>query len=134
MGKSGPRDPARGCPTGVSVSLKAQSETSEHKEYGSEVSEVMKTPLLGLAFCSLLLLPGLMSWTSELKQKCKNGNYEMSVLMMKNSAFPETSLKSLKDAVNQGMDIVRKRLNSDGKNIETESSSSLLPLLGSKGC
>ncbi|KAF6339437.1 guanylate cyclase 2C [Rhinolophus ferrumequinum] len=77
----------------------------------------MKTPLLGLAFCSLLLLPGLMSWTSELKQKCKNGSYEMSVLMMKNSAFPETSLKSLKDAVNQGMDIVRKRLNSDGINV-----------------
>lgn len=134
MGKSGPRHPARSCPAGVSVSLKAQSKTSEHKEYDSEVSEVMKTPLLGLALCSLLLLPGLMSQTSELKQTCENGSYEMSVLMMKNSAFPESSLKILKDTVNRGMEIVKNRLNSDGKNIETESSSSLLPLLGSKRC
>ena len=133
MGKSGPKDPARGCPAGVPASLKAQSKTSEHKEYGSEVSKVTKMTLLGLALWSLLLCPGLTFWDSQISRNCNNGSYEISVLMMNNSAFPE-SLDNLKEAVNEGVEIVRQRLLNAGKNMVTESTSSLLPPLGSKGC
>lgn len=133
MGKSGPKDPARGYPAGVPASLKAQSKTSEHKEYGSEVSKVTKMTLLGLALWSLLLCPGLTFWDSQISRNCNNGSYEISVLMMNNSAFPE-SLDNLKEAVNEGVEIVRQRLLNAGKNMVTESTSSLLPPLGSKGC
>lgn len=93
----------------------------------------MKTPRLGLALLSLLLCPRLMHFTTPLGQNCRNGSYEISVLMMKNSAFPE-SPDNLRKAVEQGVEIVRKRLIDDGKNMLTESSSSLLQPLGSKGC
>ncbi|KAF3816306.1 hypothetical protein GH733_014479, partial [Mirounga leonina] len=65
--------------------------------------------LLGLALWSLLLRPGLTFWTSEISQNCNNGSYEISVLMMNNSAFPE-SLDNLKEVVNEGVEIVRQRL------------------------
>lgn len=119
MWQDRPRDLARGCPAGTPVSLKAQSKATEHKEYGSEVSKVMKKPLLGLTLWSLLLCPGLMCFD----QNCNNGSYEISVLIMKNSAFPE-SPENLENAVNVGVEMVRKRLRDDGKNIVTESSSS----------
>lgn len=93
----------------------------------------MKTPLLGLALWSLLLHPGLMFWTSQVSRNCNNGSYEISVLMMNNSAFSE-SLDNLKEAVNEGVEIVKQRLLKAGKTMVTELSSSLLPSLGSKGC
>ncbi|KAK2493544.1 hypothetical protein MC885_003136, partial [Smutsia gigantea] len=93
-----------------------QSKASKHKEYGSEVSQVMKTPLLGLALWSLLLRPGLMFWTSQVSRNCNNGSYEISVLMMNNSAFPE-SLENLKEAVNEGVEIVKQRLLEAGINV-----------------
>lgn len=133
MQQSRPRDLARGCPAGAPVSLKAQSKATEHKEYGSEVSEVMKKPLLGLTLCLLLLCPGLMCLNNEVIQKCNNGTYEISVLIMKNSAFQEPPVK-LESAVRQGVKIVNQRLHGLGKNMVTESSSSLLQPLGSKGC
>ena len=131
VGKSGLRDPARGCLARVPASLKVQSKTSKHKEYGSEVSKVMKMTLLGLVLWSLLLHPGLMFWTSQISQNCNNGSYEISVLMMNNSAFPET-LDTLKEAVNEGVQIVRQRLLNAGKNMVTGSTSSLLPLWGQR--
>ncbi|XP_004592636.2 guanylyl cyclase C [Ochotona princeps] len=76
----------------------------------------MKTPLLGLALWSLLVQPSLMFWTTQMSQNCHSGNYEISVLMMNNSAFPE-SLDNLKDAVIEGMDIVRQRLREAGLNV-----------------
>lgn len=130
-GEEWSKGPSRSCTAGLSVSLKAQSKASEHQDYGSEVSEVMKAPLLGLALWSLLLHPGVTFWTSEVSQNCQNGSYEISVLKMNNSAFPEF-MENLENAVNEGVEIVRNRLISDGKTIETESSSSLFPLLGSK--
>lgn len=90
----------------------------------------MKTPLLGLALWSLLFYRGIIS---QVSQNCNDGYYEISVLMMNNSAFQE-SLDNLKEAVNEGINIVRWRLHEAGKNIVTESSSSLLPPLGSKCC
>lgn len=76
----------------------------------------MKTPRLGLALLSLLLCPRLMHFTTPLGQNCRNGSYEISVLMMKNSAFPE-SPDNLRKAVEQGVEIVRKRLIDDGINV-----------------
>lgn len=73
----------------------------------------MTIPLLGLALWSLLLHPGLMLWNSQVSQNCNDGRYEISVLMMKNSAFEEPSV-NLKNAVNMGVEIVRRRLLSDG--------------------
>ncbi|XP_036889837.1 heat-stable enterotoxin receptor [Sturnira hondurensis] len=108
--------PARSCLAGVPVSLKAQSKATEHKEYGSEVSEVMKTPLWDLALWSLLLSPALMTWTSTMSQNCNNGNYQISVLMMNNSAFSEPHEK-LRNAVNKGLKIVRERLINNGINV-----------------
>lgn len=133
MGKSGQRDPAPGCVAGAPASLKAQSEASEHEEYGSDVREVMKTPLLALALWSLLLQLGLTFWPSSVSQNCHNGSYEISVLMMNNSAFPE-SLDNLKAVVNEGVNIVRQRLLEAGKTMVTEFFSSFLAPLGSEHC
>nr|XP_004671907.1 heat-stable enterotoxin receptor [Jaculus jaculus] len=76
----------------------------------------MKTLLLGLALWSLLSQPGLTFWASQVRQNCLNGSYEISVLMMNNSAFPEP-LDNLKEAVNEGLDIVRARLQEAGINV-----------------
>ncbi|XP_069347304.1 guanylyl cyclase C [Eulemur rufifrons] len=81
----------------------------------------MKTPLLGLALWSLLFQPGLMFWSSQLSQNCHNGSYEISVLMMNNSAFPEP-LENLRDAVNDGLEIVRERLRNSGINMTVNAS------------
>lgn len=134
MWQSRLRDLARGCPAGAPDSLKAQSKATEHKEYGPEVSEVMKKPLLGLTLWSLLLCPGLMCFNDQVTQKCHNGSYEISVLIMKNSAFQEPP-ENLENAVKRGLEIAERRLRDDGKNMVTESSSSSrLQPLGSKGC
>ncbi|KFO27223.1 Heat-stable enterotoxin receptor [Fukomys damarensis] len=72
----------------------------------------MKSPLLGLALWALLLQlfqPGLAYWASQMSRNCYSGNYEISVLMMNNSAFGEP-LDDLKVAVNLGLEIVRERL------------------------
>uniref|UniRef100_A0A2K6FTT8 Guanylyl cyclase C n=1 Tax=Propithecus coquereli TaxID=379532 RepID=A0A2K6FTT8_PROCO len=74
----------------------------------------MKTPLLGLALWSLLFQPGLTFWSSQVSQSCLNGTYEISVLMTNNSAFPEP-LENLRDVVNDGLEIVRGRLQKAGK-------------------
>lgn len=97
------------------------------------MSEVMKKPLLGLTLWLLLLCPGLMCLNNEVIQKCNNGTYEISVLIMKNSAFQEPPVK-LESAVRKGVKIVNQHLHDHGKNMVTESSSSLLQPLGSKGC
>lgn len=76
----------------------------------------MKTPLLGLALWSLLLCPALMIWSGQMSQNCNNGNYQISVLMMNNSAFPESHEK-LRNAVNVGLKIVRERLINNGKDM-----------------
>ncbi|KAM9072161.1 guanylyl cyclase C isoform 3-T6 [Megaptera novaeangliae] len=76
----------------------------------------MKTPLLALTLWSLLLRPGLLFWTSHVSQNCHNGSYEISVLMMNNSAFPE-SWVNLRNVVNVAMDIVRQRLLEAGLNV-----------------
>ncbi|XP_007196220.1 guanylyl cyclase C isoform X1 [Balaenoptera acutorostrata] len=76
----------------------------------------MKTPLLALTLWSLLLRPGLLFWTSHVSQNCHNGSYEISVLMMNNSAFPE-SWVNLRDVVNVAMEIVRQRLLEAGLNV-----------------
>lgn len=89
--------------------------------------------LLGLALWSLLLRPGLTFWASQISQNCNNGSYEISVLMMNNSAFPE-SLDNLRQAVDEGVEIVKQRLLTAGKNMVKESISFLLPPLGSNGC
>lgn len=72
------------------------------------MSEIM-TSSLGLAVRLLLFQPTLMLWASQVRQKCYNGTYEISVLMMDNSAYREP-LQNLRDAVEEGLDIVRKRL------------------------
>ncbi|KAK2101303.1 Heat-stable enterotoxin receptor [Saguinus oedipus] len=69
----------------------------------------MKTLLWGLALWSLFFQPGWLFWSSKVSQNCQNGSYEISVLMMNNSAFAEP-LENLKEAVNEGLDIVRERL------------------------
>lgn len=76
----------------------------------------MKTPLLGLALLSLLLCPELIYVTTQLSQNCNNGNYEITVLMMENSAFQE-SQENLKKAVDYGVKIVNRRLNNDDRNV-----------------
>eukprot|EP00069_Balaena_mysticetus_P016604 bmy_01963T0 len=76
----------------------------------------MKTPLLALTLWSLLLRPGLLFWTSHVSQNCHNGSYEISVLMMNNSAFPE-SWVNLKEVVNVAVEIVRQRLLEAGLNV-----------------
>nr|XP_012609183.1 heat-stable enterotoxin receptor [Microcebus murinus] len=81
----------------------------------------MKTPLLGLALWSLLLQPGLTLWSNQVSQNCHNGSYEISVLMMNNSAFPEP-LENLRDAVNGGLEIVRERLQKAGINVTVNAS------------
>nr|XP_030697217.1 heat-stable enterotoxin receptor isoform X3 [Globicephala melas] len=81
----------------------------------------MKTPLLALALWSLLLRPGLLFWTSQVSQNCHNGSYEITVLMVNNSAFPESQV-NLKDVVNAGMEIVRQRLLEAGLNVTVNAS------------
>lgn len=93
----------------------------------------MKTPLLALALWSLLLRLGLTFWPSSVSQNCHNGSYEISVLMMNNSAFPE-SLDNLKAVVNEGVNIVRQRLLEAGKTMVTAFFSSFLAPLGSEHC
>jgi heat-stable enterotoxin receptor len=80
----------------------------------------MEISLLGLVVWSLLFQPRLMFWASHVRQNCHNGSYEISVLMMNNSAFPE-SLENLKEAVNVGLDVVRMQLHEAGKNMVIES-------------
>nr|KAF6373809.1 guanylate cyclase 2C [Pipistrellus kuhlii] len=75
----------------------------------------MKKPLLGLTLWSLLLCPGLLCFNDKVTQKCSNGSYEISVLIMKNSAFQEPS-ENLENAVNRGVEIVGRRLRDDGIN------------------
>ncbi|XP_069867749.1 guanylyl cyclase C [Dipodomys merriami] len=67
------------------------------------------SPALWRWWLWLLCQPGLAFWGSQLSRNCHNGSYQISVLMMNNSAFPE-SLDNLKDAVNAGLDVVRVRL------------------------
>ncbi|XP_055136518.2 guanylyl cyclase C isoform X1 [Symphalangus syndactylus] len=76
----------------------------------------MKTLLLDLALWSLLFQTGWLSWSSQVSQNCHNGSYEISVLMMDNSAFAEP-LENLEDAVNEGLEIVRGRLQNAGLNV-----------------
>ncbi|XP_045366221.1 guanylyl cyclase C isoform X1 [Camelus bactrianus] len=76
----------------------------------------MKTLLPGLALWSLLLRPGLMFWASHVSQNCHDGSYEISVLMMNNSAFSEP-LENLKAVVNEGVKTVRQRLREAGLNV-----------------
>lgn len=72
------------------------------------------TSLLGLAVRLLLFQPTLMFWASQVRQNCNNGSYEISVLMMDNSAYKEP-MQNLKEAVEEGLNIVRKRLREAGK-------------------
>ncbi|EPQ08127.1 Heat-stable enterotoxin receptor [Myotis brandtii] len=81
----------------------------------------MKKPLLGLTLWLLLLCPGLMCLHNEVIQKCNNGTYEISVLIMKNSAFQEPPGK-LERAVRQGVKIVNQRLNNHGINATVNAS------------
>ncbi|XP_007942661.1 heat-stable enterotoxin receptor [Orycteropus afer afer] len=76
----------------------------------------MKTPQLGLALWLLLVQPGLMFWASQVIQNCDNGSYEISVLMMNNSAFP-VPLEVLKEVVNVGLVRVRELLQNAGINV-----------------
>ncbi|XP_008070068.1 heat-stable enterotoxin receptor [Carlito syrichta] len=76
----------------------------------------MKTALLGLALWSLLFQPRLLLCSSQVSQNCHNDSYEISVLMMNNSAFPEP-LENLENAVNEGLEIVRERLQNAGLNV-----------------
>lgn len=116
VGKRGPRDSASGCPEGLTASPQAINS----RGHGAEVSRVMKTSLLALAVWILLSQPGQTVWT-QVRQNCHDGNYQISVLMMNNSAYKEP-LDNLKDAVNEGLDIVRTRLRLAGKNVAKESS------------
>ncbi|XP_012303060.1 guanylyl cyclase C [Aotus nancymaae] len=81
----------------------------------------MKTLLWGLALWSLFFQPGWLFWSSKVGRNCQNGSYEISVLMMNNSAFPEP-LENLKEAVNEGLDIVRERLERAGLNVTVNAS------------
>ncbi|KAM5335711.1 guanylyl cyclase C [Glossophaga mutica] len=81
----------------------------------------MKTSLLGLALWSLLLYPALMLWTSPTSRNCNSDNYQISVLMMNNSAFPDSHEK-LRNAVNMGLKIVRERLIDNGMNVTVSAS------------
>uniref|UniRef100_A0A8C6FT39 guanylate cyclase n=1 Tax=Moschus moschiferus TaxID=68415 RepID=A0A8C6FT39_MOSMO len=76
----------------------------------------MKTPLLALVLWSLLLRQGLPFWTSHVSRNCQDGSYEISVLMMNNSAFPEP-LNNLEEVVKEGVKIVRQRLLEAGLNV-----------------
>lgn len=88
--------------------------------HGATVSQVM-TSLLGLAVWLLLFQPALMLfWASQVRQKCRNGSYEISVLMMDNSAYKEP-MQNLREAVEEGLDIVRKRLHEAGKTMGKDS-------------
>ncbi|CAH7428410.1 Gucy2c [Phodopus roborovskii] len=76
----------------------------------------MKTSLLSLAAWLLLFQPGRTFWASQTRKNCHNGNYHISVLMMNNSAYKEP-LENLRDAVNEGLVIVRERLSEAGLNV-----------------
>ncbi|XP_075409201.1 guanylyl cyclase C [Tenrec ecaudatus] len=81
----------------------------------------MKTPLLDLALWYLLLQPGLVFVSSQVIRNCNNGSYEISVLMMNNSAFTEP-LKRIEEVVYNGLDIVRERLAHAGFNVTVNAS------------
>ncbi|XP_051011451.1 guanylyl cyclase C isoform X2 [Acomys russatus] len=74
------------------------------------------TSLLGLAGLLLLFRAALTFWDFQVSQNCYDGNYEISVLMMDNSAYDEP-LENLREAVNEGLDIVRMRLSEAGLNV-----------------
>ncbi|KAL1775881.1 heat-stable enterotoxin receptor [Sigmodon hispidus] len=76
----------------------------------------MNTSLLALAVWLLLFQLGQTFWSSQMRKNCHNGHYQISVLMMNNSAYKEP-LENLKDAVNEGLDIVRNRLSEAGLNV-----------------
>lgn len=76
--------------------------------------------LLGLAVPLLLFQPALTFWASQVKQNCDNGSYAISVLMMGNSAYNEP-MQNLREAVEEGLDIVRKRLREAGKTMVKDS-------------
>lgn len=76
----------------------------------------MKLTLLGLVLWLLLFQHRLTFWTSQVRQNCHNDSYQISVLMMNNSAFREP-LSNLEDAVKEGLDIVRRRLHEAGINV-----------------
>lgn len=76
--------------------------------------------LLALAVPLLLFQPALMFWASQLKQNCDNGSYAISVLMMGNTAYKEP-MQNLQEAVEEGLDIVRKRLREAGKTMVKDS-------------
>ncbi|EQB78962.1 heat-stable enterotoxin receptor precursor [Camelus ferus] len=57
-----------------------------------------------------------MFWASHVSQNCHDGSYEISVLMMNNSAFSEP-LENLKAVVNEGVKTVRQRLREAGLNV-----------------
>ncbi|ELV10129.1 Heat-stable enterotoxin receptor [Tupaia chinensis] len=80
----------------------------------------MKTPLLSLALWLLLFQPGMM-FLSDVSRNCHDGTYEITVLMMNNSAFPET-LNNLEIAVNEGLKIVKQRLDEAGMNVTVNAS------------
>ncbi|GAB1291377.1 Guanylyl cyclase C [Apodemus speciosus] len=73
------------------------------------------TSLLGLAV-RLLLFQSALLWPTQVRQKCRDGSYEISVLMMDNSAYKEP-MDNLRMAVEEGLDIVRKRLREAGLNV-----------------
>ncbi|XP_060050403.1 guanylyl cyclase C isoform X2 [Erinaceus europaeus] len=66
-----------------------------------------------------------MSWASQLRRNCNDGSYEITVLMMNNSAF-QVPLDNLTTAVNKGVDIVRQRLLEAGLNV-TVSANFVMP-------
>ncbi|KAG8513796.1 Heat-stable enterotoxin receptor, partial [Galemys pyrenaicus] len=93
-----------------------QRRAGECQEHGCEVSEAMKALLLGLTLWSLLLQTELMFWNSRVSRNCNSASYDISVLMMNNSAFPD-SPDDLKDVVEKGLEIVRQRLQEVGMNV-----------------
>ncbi|XP_004693313.1 PREDICTED: heat-stable enterotoxin receptor [Condylura cristata] len=76
----------------------------------------MKAPLLGLILWALLLQSESMFWTSNVKRNCNSVSYDISILMMNNSAFPK-SPDDLEDVVRKGLEIVRQRLRDAGMNV-----------------
>ncbi|XP_037370203.1 guanylyl cyclase C [Talpa occidentalis] len=76
----------------------------------------MKAPLLGLTLWSLLIQSELVFWTTPVGRNCSSASYDISVLMMNNSAFPK-SPDDLEDVVKKGLEIVRERLQETGRNV-----------------
>ncbi|XP_012862953.1 heat-stable enterotoxin receptor [Echinops telfairi] len=81
----------------------------------------MKTPLWDLALWYLLLQPRLVFVSSQVIRNCDKGGYEISVLMMNNSAFTEP-LERIEEVVHNGLDVVRERLRHAGFNVTVKAS------------